>query len=133
MRLRVFVLLAGVALLGVASPPVADPLQSARAWYAVIGPGSGSAVAFDYGTLGGSRPYEEGYAMLDSGFRAKESLTAFLTGFARTAYIRLGQAELMEADEASATVFVEDERDMHLEGLPATVRYFGHVRLTRVL
>jgi hypothetical protein len=131
MWLRVLMSLAAIALLGVASPPLPpDPVQAVREWYAVIGSGSGSAVD-GYGTLGGTEPYSKGYAMLDSTVRATKTLKTFLRDFARTAYIRLDQAELVEANASRASVFVEDERDMDLAGLPATVRYFGRIRLTR--
>jgi|GEM_PF-4666972 len=132
MRSQVVAALAAVVLLGAGSAPAPSPVQTVRTWYAVIGPGSGSAVGFGYGTLGGSRPYYQGYAMLAAAFRAKESVAGFVAGFARTAYIRLDQAELVDVDSKNAVVFVEDERDMDLEGLPSTVRYFGRIRLTRV-
>lgn len=128
---RLFFVVGALALLGAGSRSSPDPAQTVREWYGVVGPGSGSAVGTRYGTLNGDGPYRDAYSLLSPRFRARTSLATFLRAFSHTAFIRLDQAETMSADAASATVFVEDERDVDLTGSPATVRYFGSVRLSR--
>ncbi len=109
----------------------AIPVSAVRAWYALAGRGSAFEAVKDYGTLGGRAPYHKAYRILAPAFRARTSERAFMNSFAKTAYMRLDQAELVRADAAESTVFVEIERDMILENLPATVHYFGTIDLIR--
>lgn len=107
-----------------------DPVKAVRGWYEIVKRGSW-VEAGDGGTLGGPERYRRGYQMLAQSFRTRVGEKSFLDRFTHTVYIRLDQAELINADGKHATVFVEDERDMLLDNLPATVRYYGSITLVR--
>lgn len=107
-----------------------DPVKAVRSWYNIVRKGSWVAGG-DGGTLGDPQRYRIAYQRLAPNLRAALSEKSFLDLFTHTVYVRLDQAELISTDGQHATVFVEDQRDMILEDLPATVRYYGSISLVR--
>ncbi len=99
-------------------------------WYDVYGRGSGAAV-LAYGTLGGSAYYKRAYRMTTDTFRKRVSKQAFLVSHRTTAYTRLAFAIPAEISERRATFFVEEARDEELSSLPATVRYYGFIDVSK--
>lgn len=115
-----------------ASPSGDDAVAAVRVWYATIRSATGAAVdgVRAGGTVNGPQGYRDAYHAMSPGFRARISEEKFLATFAHTAYIRLRQAILVNASRC-AEVFVEDMRDMLLDDLPATVPFYGTVRVCR--
>jgi hypothetical protein len=107
-----------------------DPAQAVRSWYDTVR--SASWVEAGYGgTMGDLAAYSRAYRMLAQSLRESVSEKSFIDLFANTVYIRLNQAEPISVQGGHATVFVEDQRDMVLRGLPATVHFYGTVTLVR--
>lgn len=129
---RILVLLwFGVAaqiLHGAAAEP---PVAAVEDWYKILGDASGAEAQYGGTVAGGTAGLSQAYQRLAPSLRSSLTEAVFDRRYARIAHVTLLQAHLVRMDIANhaATVFVEEERTVVLEKIPAVAWYAGEVRL----
>lgn len=109
-------------------------LGAVHVWYETLGDGSDQEHLQEFGTVGaGPGPLVHAYEQLAEALRKQMGRDQFLAHFRGLARMRLLQAHPVYATlgEDSVQVFVEEERTMAIEGIPAMAWFEGFVTVTR--
>ncbi len=129
--------LAAVAALAqpVTTESSSRPVRAVLAWYDILDGAAGAKVdQGPFGSVGiGVEGLRQAYARLAPAFQRKTSLAGFEKGYECMAHVELLQAHLGKLDDPSgkATVFVEEERTLLLEGIGVVAWYAGLLQLAR--
>jgi hypothetical protein len=105
-----------------------DAVAAVRAWYQVAEKGSDQSHLLDYGTVGGGPfPLTQAYGMLAPSLRSKMTEPQFFEHFRGLAQVRLLQAHAIHGGqpEQSVQVFVEEQRTLVMQGVPAVAWFQG--------
>jgi hypothetical protein len=122
--------------LGMQAPTGAEDgaVAAVRAWYHVAEKGSDQSHLLDYGTVGsGPFPLMQAYRMLAPSLRSKMTEAQFFEHFRGLAQVRLLQAHAIHSGkpEQSILVFVEEERTLVMQGVPAVAWFQGLLTVSR--
>jgi hypothetical protein len=109
-----------------------DPVQAVRAWYTVFDDASGAKGQYSGFVGNGSGPFPKAYQLLSPMLQARMSELTFEESYAQVAHMELLQANLARLDQKAgeADVFVEEERTVVLDRIPAVAWYEGTLHLT---
>jgi len=136
-RNGVVFLLLGFGCLRAAAPEttaVDAAVGAVHGWYATLGEGSDQEHLTEFGTVGaGQGPLVQAYEHLAASLRKQMDREQFLAHFRGLARMRLLQAHPASATarEDYVQVFVEEERTMAIEGIPAMAWFQGFLTVTR--
>src|SRR5262249_49517597 len=85
----------------------------------------------DFGAVGsGPAPLEEAYRQLAPSLRQRMTRDQFFAHFQGLAHLKLLQAHAAYVADKPARIFVEEERTMVINGIPAVAWYAGVVAMT---
>ncbi len=109
-------------------------VAAVHGWYETLGDGSDQEHLKEFGTVGaGTGPLVQAYEQLAPALRKQMNQQEFLAHFRGLARMRLLQEHPSgtAVQEDSMEVFVEEERTMAIEGIPAMAWFQGFVTVTR--
>jgi len=111
-----------------------EAVSAVHLWYETLGDGSDQEHLKEFGIVGGGQgPLVHAYEQLAAPLRKQMNREEFLAHFRGLARMRLLEAYAVNANmrEDSVQVFVEEERTMVIEGIPAMAWFEGMLTLSR--
>lgn len=109
-------------------------VEAVHAWYQTLGNGSDQEHLKEFGTVGGGvGPLMAAHQQLAAQLKARMDRDQFLVHYRGLAHMRLLQAHAVATSARGnyAQVFVEEERVMAIEGLPAMAWFEGLIEVTK--